>query len=67
MSKEVSRPEHEVAVLTFRKGDKCATIVTDDVLTRSYEPEGCRSHDSLKQAIAYLESKQYTIITDKFD
>lgn len=67
MSKQASISEHEVAVLTFRKGDKCATIVTDDVLTRSYEAEGCRSHDTLKQAIAYLESKEYKIITDKFD
>lgn len=67
MSKKDSGVNPELAILGFRKGDKQATIVTDDVVTRSYEAEGCRSHDSLKEAIAYLESKQYTIITDQFD
>lgn len=67
MSKKEPGVNPELAILSFQKGDKYATIVTDDVVTRSYEPEGCRSHDSLKQAIAYLESKEYSIITDKFD
>jgi hypothetical protein len=67
MSKKEPGVNPELAILSFRKGDKYATIVTDDVVTRSYEDEGCRSHDSLKAAIAYLESKQYHIITDKFD
>jgi hypothetical protein len=67
MSKKEPGVNPELAILSFRKGDKYATIVTDDVVTRSYEAEGCRSHDSLKAAIAYLESKQYTIITDQFE
>ena len=67
MSKKEPGVNPELAILGFRKGDKQATIVTDDVVTRSYEEEGCRSHDSLKAAIAYLESKQYTIITDQFE
>lgn len=67
MSKKEPGVNPELAILGFRKGDKQATIVTDDVVTRSYEDEGCRSHDSLKQAIAYLESKQYKIITDQFE
>lgn len=67
MSKKDTGVNPELAILGFRKGDKYATIITDDVVTRSYEDEGCRSHDSLKAAIAYLESKQYTIITDQFE
>lgn len=67
MSKKEPGVNSELAILHFLKGDKYATIITDDVVTRSYESEGCRSHESLQKAIAYLESKQYHIITDKFD
>lgn len=67
MSKKVPCVNPVLAILVFQNGDKQATIVTDDVVTRTYEAEGCRSHDSLKAAIAYLESKQYKIITDQFD
>lgn len=50
-----------VEVLTFRKGIRCATIVTDGERTKSFEWEHSQDHSSLHQAIAYLESQGYEI------
>ena len=56
----------DVEVLTFMKGDEFATVVTDGSRHRSFEWEDSREHDSLKSAIAYLESRGFHIVADKF-
>ena len=56
----------DVEVLTFMKGDEFATVVTDGSRHRSFEWEDSREHDSLKSAIAFLESRGYHIVPDKF-
>ena len=66
MSKEsdncqLALQSHPVEVLTFRKGIRCATIVTDGERTKSFEWEHSQDHESLHQAIAYLESQGYEI------
>lgn len=55
-----------VEVLAFVKGGHSATIVTDGEQTRSYEYLKCKKHDTLKHAIAYLESQGYTLVPDCF-
>lgn len=54
-------------VLSFRRGDHLATVVTDGVCHRTYELETCRSHGSLRAAISYLESMGYRIEMDTFN
>lgn len=54
-------------VLSFRRGDNLATVVTDGTTHRTYELELTRRHSSLHRAIAYLEGKGYTIEIDKFN
>lgn len=56
----------DVEVLTFMKGDEFATVVTDGSRHRSFEWEDSREHNSLKSAIAYLESRGFHIVPDKF-
>lgn len=48
-------------VITFRKDDQVAFICTDGVNNRTYEPEYGRSHDTLRKAMAYLESRGWSI------
>lgn len=54
-------------VLSFRRGDNLATVVTDGTTHRTYEIELTRKHSSLHRAIAYLEGKGYSIEIDKFN
>lgn len=54
-------------VLSFRRGDNLATVVTDGTTHRTYELELTRKHSSLHRAIAYLEGKGYSIEIDKFN
>ena len=60
------RQSHPVEVLTFRKGIRCATIVTDGERTKSFEWEHSQDHASLHQAIAYLESQGYEIDNEEW-
>ena len=60
------RQSHPVEVLTFRKGIRCATIVTDGERTKSFEWEHSQDHTSLHQAIAYLESQGYEIDNEEW-
>lgn len=62
----MSKYTKPVEVLTFQGAGHYATIVTDGEQTRSFEWQCEKSHDSLKHAIGYLESRGYTIITDNF-
>ena len=55
---------HPVEVLTFRKGIRAATVVTDGIRTKSFEWEHSQDHGNLTQAIAYLEAHGYTIDND---
>lgn len=61
--KQYTKP---VEVLTFQGAGHYATIVTDGEQTRSFEWQCEKSHDSLKHAIGYLESRGYSIITDRY-
>ena len=63
---ESNNKNPDVEVLTFVNGDEFATVVTDGSRHRSFEWEDSREHDSLKSAIAFLESRGYHIVTDKF-
>lgn len=54
-------------VLSFRRGDNLATVVTDGTVHRTYELELTRRHSSLNRAIACLEAKGYEIEIDKFN
>lgn len=56
----------ELAVLTFTRKKAVATIVTDGVHVRSYEPQNVKSHARLSHAISYLESRGWSIEMDKF-
>lgn len=57
---------HPVEVLTFRRGVRCATIVTDGERTKSFEWEHSQDHSSLHQAIAHLESQGYEIDNEEW-
>lgn len=53
--------QYAVEVISFRKDDQLATIVTDGVKFKSFEFEVNKDHDSLARAIAYLESRGYSV------
>ena len=53
--------QYAVEVLSFMKGDQLATIVTDGLRFMSFEFEVNKDHESLARAIAYLESRGYSI------
>lgn len=53
-----------IETLTFRKGDKQAFVVTDGLHYATYERDERKWHRKLSTAIAYLESRGYTIIVD---
>ena len=63
----MSNKEIEVEVLTFRKGCKMATVVTDGQHHRSFEWEQSQAHPTLTRAIGYLEARGYSIQTDAFN
>ena len=54
-------------VLSFRRGDNLATIVTDGRIHQTYELELTKRHSSLTKAISYLAAKGYTVEIDKFN
>lgn len=58
----------EVAVLAFQKGPRPlqATVVTDGARHKSFTLAGAKNHKTLTAAIAYLESRGYSIVTDKW-
>lgn len=62
----MSRIQNEVQVLSFVRGENQATVVTDGERHKSFEFECCQDHPSLNRAIAYLESKGYSIVPDAF-
>lgn len=53
--------QYAVEVISFMKDDQLATIVTDGVKFKSFEYEVNKDHDSLARAIAYLESRGYSV------
>lgn len=53
-----------IETLTFRKGDKQATVVTDGLHFATYEARERKLHSKLSTAIAYLEGRGYKIIVD---
>lgn len=59
MKQQQTRPTE---VITFQRGDQLATVVTDGVNHRTYEWEYNRSHASITAAMAYLESRGYSIV-----
>ena len=63
----MSKNERSIEVLSFRNGDKLATIVTDGEMHRSFEWEHSQGHPTLKKAISYLESRGYQIMIDAFN
>ena len=63
----MNRPSNQTEVLSFRNGDRLATIVTDGSHHRSYELETCKELSSLYHAISYLESHGYQIDMDNFN
>lgn len=62
----MSRTCNQVEVLTFRNADHFATVVTDGARTKSFEVFDSHDHPSLQSAIAHLEAKGYSIITEIF-
>lgn len=54
-------------VLTFKKGDQIATVVTDGSVHQTYEHDKVKRHGSLNMAISYLEAMGYDIVTDSFN
>lgn len=62
----MTKKSKPVEVLTFQGEGHFATIVTDGEQTRSFEWESVKSHATLKHAIGYLESRGYSIITDRY-
>lgn len=57
----------QTEVLTFRNGDRLATVVTDGRTVKTYEWESSMQHASLNKAIAYLEARGYTIEVEQFN
>lgn len=62
----MSEAKKQVEVLTFKKDDHFATVVTDGARTKSFEMIDSHDHLSLQSAISYLEAKGYSIIIDMF-
>lgn len=54
-------------VLTFRRGDHIATVVTDGSVHQTYELDKVKRHGSLNMAISYLEAMGYEIEIDSFN
>lgn len=60
VNSQTVRQSHHVEVLTFRKGIHLVTIVTDGKRTKSFEVLPIE-HETLDQAIAYLEAQGFEI------
>lgn len=54
----------ECQALTFERGGKVATVVTDGIRTAVYQERGRSVHPTLGRAIASLEAAGWRIITD---
>lgn len=53
-----------IEVLSFRRGDRLATVCTDGLHFASYDEQGRKWHKSLTSAVAHLEAQDYKIIID---
>ena len=53
--------EKRLETLTFTRGDQTATIVTNGVVVRTYEPNESRQFRTLAAAIAHLECAGWRI------
>lgn len=64
---ELMTENKKTEVLTFRRGDQIATVVTDGNVHQTYEPDKVKRHGSLNMAISYLEAMGYEIEIDSFN
>lgn len=65
--KNMEKQKHEVAALTFKKGEERATVVTTGKLWIVYiDGQTRRIHLSQACAIAHLEATGYTICMDEW-
>lgn len=64
MSAKQEQAISPIEVLSFRKGDRLATVCTDGLHFASYDEHGRKWHKSLTMAIAHLEAQGYKIIID---
>ena len=55
-----------VAVLVFRRETELATIVTDGECTKSFRNVESKDHESLTNAIGYLESRGFKLDPEEF-
>lgn len=53
-----------IEVLTFRRGDRQATVCTDGLHFASYDEHGRIWHKLLTSAVAHLEAQGYKIVID---
>ena len=53
--------EKSLETLYFSRGDQKATIVTNGVVVRAYEPDESRQYKTLAAAIAHLECAGWRI------
>lgn len=60
--KQIEKP----VAITFSKGLKLATIVTNGSLTAIYTDQGRMFAPKLSTAISRLESKGYSLVIDQF-
>lgn len=63
----MSRENHTVIALYFRKVSDTAVIVTDGKFYLSRESEQLAEHATLSKAISYLEAKGYDIDIENFN
>lgn len=59
--KATDMDEKRLESLYFSRGDQTATIVTNGVVVRTYEPDESRQFRSLAAAIAHLECAGWCI------
>lgn len=55
--------QNEIEVLTFRKGEEVATIVTNGAKTRVFHSGSSLIKSTMGKAIAYLECRGWSIET----
>lgn len=61
---ELINSHSNTEVMTFRKQNILATVVTDGLHFATYTPQGTRWHDKLSRAIAHLEKQGFSIVVD---
>lgn len=57
----MSKIKKEALFLPFVRGENQAAVVTDGEIHMSFEFEYQQDHSTLERAIAYLESKGYSL------